>query len=354
MNTFVQMQGDNLIIFHNGERITVSASANSDFDEIVEAINKGDYDRAVELSNPARAMATFYSQVDPSVELVIRGNSVELGGNRLSVALEDRLISMYTNRLPLQPIVNFLTRVENNPSATARAELYLFLEGNSLPLTQDGHFMAYKSVLVWDGENTVDDSDRPFVLGDYQSIATSRKNGRPTRVRVGDVIEMPRNEVDDDRNNTCSYGYHFASLDYAQNWHSWDALVLMKIDPADVVSIPSDHHNQKGRTCRYTVHSVYKSMYEDDVEEAYDGPVFNDIPGQTQIPLRMPADDGLGVKTREARYQVCLPQISNPDQNSVLEVHAVRADALRSMRRLQANGHKAFVWDTQDERRWRS
>ena len=59
---------------------------------------------------------------------------------------------------------------------------------------------------------------------------------------------MPRNAVDDRRHNTCSTGLHFCSWAYLPHYHGAQGRVLvLKIDPANVVSIPSDYANAKGR-----------------------------------------------------------------------------------------------------------
>ena len=101
---------------------------------------------------------------------------------------------------------------------------------------------------------------------------------------VGAVLEMPRNKVDDDKEIGCSYGFHAGTLDYASNFACGnDKLVLVEIDPADVVSIPTDCNFQKLRTCRYKVVSeferpltehVYESRfsteYDEDIDEEWD------------------------------------------------------------------------------------
>jgi hypothetical protein len=72
---------------------------------------------------------------------------------------------------------------------------------------------------------------------------------------VGQIVEMERNEVDDDKDRTCSAGLHFCSKDYLPHFGSGDGnrVVILKINPRDVVSIPSDYNNAKGRACRYEV-----------------------------------------------------------------------------------------------------
>jgi len=58
--------------------------------------------------------------------------------------------------------------------------------------------------------------------------------------------------VDDDQNRTCSASLHFCSRDYL-NHFGGERIVVVKINPRDVVSIPTDYNNSKGRACRYEI-----------------------------------------------------------------------------------------------------
>ena len=65
---------------------------------------------------------------------------------------------------------------------------------------------------------------------------------------------MERNKVDDNQNNTCSSGLHFCSKEYLSHFGGSDSrTMIVKINPADVVSIPTDYNNSKGRACKYVV-----------------------------------------------------------------------------------------------------
>jgi hypothetical protein len=132
--------------------------------------------------------------------------------------------------LSIDPMVRFIEKLMSNPSKRAVDELFSFMEACNLPVTPDGDFLAYKRVRA----NYLDCHS--------QTMDNS----------VGQVLEMPRNSVDEDKNNTCSYGLHFCSYDYLKHF-SGERIVVLKINPADVVAIPADYNNSKGRTCRYEV-----------------------------------------------------------------------------------------------------
>lgn len=169
---------------------------------------------------------------DGSVFYSYKGTSrVELHG-----VIVDRILTMANQGFDVIPMCKFMANLLSNPSKTAIDELYLFLEACQLPITEDGCFIAYK-----------------IVRNDYMDIYT----GNTHRHQIGDTPEMPRFAVDDNRNNTCSAGLHFCSKSYLNHYgtsnRETDRAVLVKVNPADVVSIPSDYKNAKGRAWRYEV-----------------------------------------------------------------------------------------------------
>jgi hypothetical protein len=68
------------------------------------------------------------------------------------------------------------------------------------------------------------------------------------------VIETERRQVDDNTHAECSYGLHVGSHQYASGFRGANGrLLIVKVNPRDVVSVPSDGAAQKIRTCRYEV-----------------------------------------------------------------------------------------------------
>ena len=146
--------------------------------------------------------------------------------------LADRIVSFMQNGLPHDALVAFLGRLLANPSRRAVQELYTFLEHKHLPITDKGTFLAYKSVRSdWTDHHT----------GSFDN-------------HVGNTLSMRRNQVDDNADHHCSYGFHAGSLSYASSFGGSDSrLLIVEIDPADVVSVPKDCDCQKLRTCKYVV-----------------------------------------------------------------------------------------------------
>lgn len=194
------------------------------FDKIKDSLKKGDNSTAIQL------VFTLENKIpsnDKTIE--IQNGVVYYKGVKLYNALTSRLVSMFVEGYNTKPLENFLNNLMQNPSSTAVEELYLFLEANSLAITDDGHFLAYKSV-----------------NDDFTSIHDGKTDNS-----IGKLVSMERNQVDDVRERTCSHGLHFASLDYCKNVFKGDTIIALKINPKDVVSIPKDYNNQKGRACAY-------------------------------------------------------------------------------------------------------
>ncbi|MNE34128.1 hypothetical protein D3C80_1278370 [compost metagenome] len=84
-------------------------------------------------------------------------------------------------------------------------------------------------------------------------LHSKTKNHTPGNVVTED-------NVDYNRDVTCSNGLHFCSKDYLPQYggffgsgDSTNRLVLLQIDPSDVAAFPRDYQNAKGRCRKYTV-----------------------------------------------------------------------------------------------------
>lgn len=233
--------GDTLSFFIDG--VPYQADASMPTYEAVKAELKSDdpdADELIRLVQPAQTIADAVTKAEadylPKGTVSVTMNSVSFNGEVIHGVLVDRILGMLAEGFDIMPMVRFLENLYTNPADFARDELYLWLETSNLPITEDGHFLAYKNVRA-----------------NFTSIHDGRTDNTP-----GKVVSMPRNAVDDDRNRTCSAGLHFCSASYLPSfsYHSNGHTVLLKINPADVVSIPSDYGNAKGRAWKYEVLSV--------------------------------------------------------------------------------------------------
>lgn len=147
-------------------------------------------------------------------------------------------------------MLNFHERLQRNPSHRSVNQLWNFLGQLGIPLTEDGCFLAYKKVR--------DD------LFDFHSGTI--KNA------IGTIVEMPRNKISDDPDHACHEGLHVGALKYARDsFHSGDGqLIIVKVDPENVVSVPHDESCMKMRVCRYEVIGYYSGQPLDNVKHEED------------------------------------------------------------------------------------
>ena len=84
---------------------------------------------------------------------------------------------------------------------------------------------------------------------------------------------MNRRGVSDDCTQGCAAGLHVGTYEYANDWAGNTGVVLLvKFDPADIVSVPTDCKFSKMRVSKYTVVSVAREQLEEEVyiEDEYD------------------------------------------------------------------------------------
>ena len=229
----------------NGQSYTI-ANDHPKYQDALNALRKKDWSLFVDLVNITKQVNQYVSN-----GVTIDNGAIVYNGEVIHNTLTKRIVKFMGENLPFEPLVKFLENLMQNPSHRAVNELYDFLEAGELPITEDGCFLAFKNVR----SNYFDIHSGTF------------------RNQVGDVCEMPRNKVDEDKDRTCSYGLHFCSIAYLPNFSDSDGghTMIVKINPKDVVAIPQDYANTKGRTCKYEVVAEYKEDWRSKIDRGESG-----------------------------------------------------------------------------------
>lgn len=163
--------------------------------------------------------------------------------------LADRLLEYAANGYPAEAFVKFLDRLLENPSNRSVETFLSFVERHGLTITERGTFMAYK------GCNS-----------DLKDVHTGTFDNSP-----GTRHKMPRQLVSDDPAHACHVGFHCGSWEYANNFGV--RMVLVEVDPKDLVCVPYDCDCQKIRCCEYLVvkevtpEAKMRSFFSDEPEE---------------------------------------------------------------------------------------
>lgn len=227
-----------------GKSYTI-ATDHPKYTQIIEAIKQKDWDGFVNLVNITKQVKDYAEGVE------ISDGAIIVNGEVIHNTLTKRIVSFMGQGLPFDPMLKFLGNLMKNPSKRAVDELYDFLEAGELPITEDGCFLAFKNV-----------------RSNYMDIHSGSFDNS-----VGRICEMPRNRVCDDKDQTCSAGLHFCSISYLPSFSDRDGgkTMILKINPADVVSIPSDYNNAKGRCCKYIVVAEYLEDWRSKVNRGESG-----------------------------------------------------------------------------------
>lgn len=245
------IQGKNIVVVIGNKSHTVGAS-HIGYERIKTAIKDGDWDTVADIIEPKKIVLSYGAG-----NIAIQGDKLFWKGDELHTSLAVRLIQMFQEGFPIDPMVAFMENLMTNPSKRAVDELYEFLEKGNLPITPDGCFLAYKKVRqdYKDVHSGTVLNKAAYMLTASEKAAMPINAGKGVTVDVDNgsvVVSMERNRVDDDANNTCSYGLHFCSKEYLGHFGG-DHTMILKINPRDVVSIPADYNASKGRACRYEV-----------------------------------------------------------------------------------------------------
>ena len=225
---------------------------------LLDAYKNGDADTFVSLMNEDKGVEIYVSKDstgNPS-GITVKDDKVLYKGNELHNVLVDRILSFRAKGFPVDDMVKFLENLMQNPSSSSVNELFDFMENKSLPITENGTFIGYKAVQSDFWSKTAG-----------KTVLTKGKVSPEGRVfnGVGEEIECERNQVDDDRSNECSNGLHVGGLSYATvTFRSGnDKVVLVEVNPKDVVSVPRGYNAQKLRACAYKVIGEYTGPLDD-------------------------------------------------------------------------------------------
>lgn len=228
-----------------------------------------------DLLNVESSVRRSVENADLSSRVSVENGQIVLDGEPLSGPLVDHILDLLAqNSGDLTPWVRFLERLDANPVAHSRQQLFTWIEslidhdGGFTLNPSNGFIVGYKGV---NSDLTSVRSGPGIVNG--QAVTGHLPND------IGNVIEMKRDDVQHDPSIGCSRGLHVGTFNYAKGW-SRGAIVEVLVDPADVVSVPTECSAQKMRCAKYEVVDVAEKAYgtalkpvedfDDDFDPDYD------------------------------------------------------------------------------------
>lgn len=225
--------------------------------------------------------------------------------------LVDRILEAEEARdeIVLKSYFNFWRLLCCNPDERVRQNLYWFLQKYGMTITKSGLFVAYRNVLLKETKMDIFDKDfddkfKDFIkvqydkiknkhkkspkkyfvyknedefflrtvdaensLGDLHSLFFNSKENVTTvvderiftdnytktfTIRLGEIVTQKRELCDSNQENTCSFGLHVAGLQWLEQNNSFGNIpLIVLVNPADVVGIPTKDSYGKLRTCSY-------------------------------------------------------------------------------------------------------
>ena len=243
MQKVIKVDNKVTVFLENGE-IVEKEVTEDEFKKVVKAQTDEEvlrllcpeYQKSIESYNNA---LTLIEKIQKSKLLSMKGNIVyweEVSCLSVPEELAKAIIKAEEehNELKISTYRNFWTLMSLNPSEECRKNLYWFLQLHGLKLAKCGFFVAYRNV---------DTTKEKGVYTDHHSHST--------RIKIGEMVTLPREKCDCDSNNECSKGLHCASVKWLKKNYFGNVGLACLVNPADVVAVPHNSEYGKLRTCAY-------------------------------------------------------------------------------------------------------
>lgn len=228
-----------VFVLLEGHKPMQANDTHPNFQRIRDALDAGDFEALPNLFSLTSAVRNYANGVE------VRGGAVFLDGQALGGPIVERILDAINTNRKSDWLINFQRSLLQNPSRRIREQLYAFIEkSESIGINDAGNIVAYKVV-------------KQYGTGDAPTTFVSLHDNA-TRHDLGTVVRMPRHDVDDDPERTCSHGLHACSEGYLSKFGggSSDWVVAVEIKPENVVSIPIDYDFSKMRCCEYKIIQV--------------------------------------------------------------------------------------------------
>lgn len=234
-----------------------AADSHPNYKEIVRLALEDD-ESVKDLFDVSVAVAKKFDQLSERVS--VHDGRVYLDNEEVPSALNAQIVEFYQEGLDFTPLVNFYEKLAQNPNKESIEQLYAWLDAHKFTITPEGDILGYKGVQKNnDGTYESVNHGRAIVNGQEYNGAIPNT--------IGDVVTMPRGDVQFDPGVGCSTGLHVGTWNYASGW-SRGAVLEVAVNPRDVVSVPTDCGAQKLRTCRYVVTGVTESDFGTPLKSA--------------------------------------------------------------------------------------
>lgn len=224
------------------------------------AVVEGD-PSVVDLIDPVRKVAKEFQRLGEQVTYT--NGVLYFDGDPVNNAIAKKIIEFVEAGVEdWKPLVLFMQKVFANPNEHSREQLFEWMTRHRFAINEEGDILGYKSV-----QSTTQDgfTYESITAGDDTVTVDGKEYTGNVPQNVGSVVEMSRSAVEFDPSNGCSNGLHVANFRYASTWTWADGrtVLLVAMNPRDVVSVPTESNFEKVRCCRYRVVKVVDREVDD-------------------------------------------------------------------------------------------
>ena len=302
MQKVIRINNKVIVILNNGCKFEKDDITDEEFEIIC---NSSD-EELMKMFNPqyekdleeAESVKKVINSVETSNLLIKKGDSIYFKGvSELSLPKElvEAIITAENNNdeLKLEAYRNFWTLMSLNPDEECRKNLFWFLTKYDMTIAKCGFFVGYRNV---------DTTDEEGVYTDHHS--------HTFKIKIGEMVTMPREKCDCDSNVSCSRGLHIGGKGWLKRNYFGNTGLAFLVDPSQVVAVPHVDDYGKLRTCAYLPIKVIKyNEYDDviplDVEDGFDCSYVTKV-----------IYEGL-MGTEDSPYKITIPNIKGINKESI-------------------------------------
>lgn len=294
------------------------------------------------------------SQLSMPKELVLAILEAEENGD------EDKLLAYQ----------NFWTLMCLNPDSRCRQNLFWFLNKYGMKISKSGMFVAYRNAVKLNNTNSnsttypkdliedvkilysilrnqkkstskaylkkenkewvITKEETPYNLRklhdefkafdfDYNKINQGKdmvftdKHTHTTRIKIGELVSMKREDTDTCQENSCSRGLHLGGKSWLKQYYYGDTGLVCLCNPAKVVAVPPIDNYGKLRTCEYLPIAIAKFDSDGDVIE------YNLEDGFDNSYIPKLIYDGIQSTEEIATYSIEIPSIPELNKTNITE-----------------------------------
>ncbi len=260
---------DNITLFLKDETIVINKIKNEQiFLEVLGRVEKADLKwiekNLTKIKDAIEAKTNGIFSVETGV-VMLKGTNIPV-----PEVIVKKLLELEKEQKPIMPLLRFWRKLSTNPSEDSRKDLFTFMTKNNIPITENGDIVVEKGVNQKSGS----------FPGDLVDAHTGRIDNS-----IGCYVEMPREKVNADRNQTCSTGLHVAAPEYVRDNYGSHVIIECLVNPKDVVSVPTDYNATKMRCCAYRVVGYAKKEKRKSLEVVKLSDFMTSLPTEEQIDL---------------------------------------------------------------------